>query len=258
MDATPERMRLDELARHAGVASTTIRLYQNKGLLPGPELVGRTGWYGPHHLTRLALIGRLQDEGFSLAGIGRLLATWEEGRDLTALVGDPPAPTALVLNAAELAERLPADRITPADLQRAVALGLIEPTADGRFRIPDARFLETGAALVGLGVPVAAVLDEWAHLRGVTDRVAQRFIAVFEEHLWSEAGTTGGADVEALASTLAELRRAAGQVVAAALDASITAEATKRIEALAATPAPARSSPSPRRRRASGGPGSGR
>lgn len=241
MTATPDRMRLDELARAAGVATTTVRLYQNKGLLPGPEVVGRTGWYGPHHLERLTIIGRLQEQGFSLAGIGRLLATWDEGRGLGDLVGPEPARHELVLDAAELAERLPTDQVTPADMKRAIELRLVEPTVDGRFRVPDARFLETGAALIRMGIPAGVVLDEWAHLRRVTDRVAQRFIAVFEAHLWPD-----DADVDALAETLLELRTAAGQVVAAALDASIEAEATRRL-----TPEPAPSSPSPRRRQPS-------
>src|SRR6478609_4959013 len=61
--------RLDELARSAGVASTTVRLYQTKGLLAPPRLEGRTGWYDDSHLSRLRLIARLQSEGYSLGGI---------------------------------------------------------------------------------------------------------------------------------------------------------------------------------------------
>ncbi|HEY4378560.1 MAG TPA: MerR family transcriptional regulator, partial [Acidimicrobiales bacterium] len=75
-------MRIDDLAREAGVASTTVRLYQSKGLLPGPRVVGRTGFYDQSHLSRLRLISRLQEDGFSLASITRLLSLWEEGRDL--------------------------------------------------------------------------------------------------------------------------------------------------------------------------------
>ena len=51
--------RLDELARAAGVASTTVRLYRSRGLLPPPRLEGRTGWYDDAHLSRLCLIARL-------------------------------------------------------------------------------------------------------------------------------------------------------------------------------------------------------
>src|SRR5687767_12274097 len=86
-DTQDEELRLDALAAAAGVATTTVRLYQQRGLLHGPRLVGRTGWYDSSHLARLRLIARLQDEGFSLAGIGKLLESWETGRELGDLVG---------------------------------------------------------------------------------------------------------------------------------------------------------------------------
>jgi DNA-binding transcriptional MerR regulator len=264
-----DRMRLDDLARAAGVATTTVRLYQSKGLLPGPELVGRTGYYDKHHLTRLALIARLQEQGFSLAGIGRLLDTWEHGRDLADLVGVEEQLDSLldgrrgiVLDVGELLETFPADTVSPDVVRRAAALGLVEPMPDGRVRVPDQRFLETGSALMRLGVPAGVVLDEWEHLARVTDRIAKRFIAVFEDHLLPD-GWRDQLDADAaaaLASTLGQLQRTAAQVVAAALDASIAREGAKRLGSLVpepATPAPARSRPAPRRRRASVGRGSG-
>lgn len=237
----PDELRLDALAAAAGVATTTVRLYQQRGLLPGPRLVGRTGWYGAAHLARLRLIARLQDDGFSLAGIGRLLESWEQGRDLTDLVGVEEQldallhrPAALVLDPAELAGRFPADALTPEVFSRAVDLGLVEPTDDGRFRVPDPRFLDVGADLLALGLPVEVVLAEWGRLRTDTDRVAKRFVAVFEEHLLPDDWR---ADLDAertreLATTLARLQHAAGQVVAAALDASLSRLAARRLAEL--------------------------
>ena len=240
-DAADQGLRLDALAHEAGVASTTIRLYQNKGLLPGPRLVGRTGYYDQRHLTRLALIGRLQEQGFSLAGIGRLLETWEDGRDLVDLVGVEEQLDVLlnrrhevVLEPQELLARFPEGSLTPELVQRSVAMGLVEGTTDGRFRIPDQRFLDTGAALIGLGVPAAAVLDEWEHLTKVTDGIARRFIGVFEDHLlpadWEDH--LDGPKAAALAGTLAQLRQTAGQVLVAALDASIAREGAERLARL--------------------------
>lgn len=234
-------MRLDELARQAGIATTTVRLYQNKGLLAGPRLVGRTGYYDAGHLARLALIGRLQAQGFSLAGIGRVLETWEEGRDLADLVGVEQQLDVLlsrrhevVLEAADLLAQFPAGSLTPAHIQRAAAMGLVEPTDDGRFRAPDQRFLETGATLIRLGVPVDVVLDEWARLTEVTDGVAQRFISLFEEHLlpsdWPR--DLDHERTAELASTLAQLGQTAGQVVAAALDMSLAREGARRLAQL--------------------------
>lgn len=238
-------MRLDDLAREAKVATTTVRLYQNKGLLPGPRLVGRTGYYGRSHLTRLALIGRLQEQGFSLAGIGRVLETWEEGRDLADLVGVEQQLDVLlnrrhevVMDATELVDQFPADSLTPELIQRAAAMGLVETTDDGRFRVPDKRFLETGATLIELGVPAGAVLDEWAHLSKVTNGVAKRFISLFEDHLlpddWKrDLDSSRAAE---LATTLAQLRHTAGQVLAAALDASLAKQGAKRLSRLAPEP----------------------
>jgi DNA-binding transcriptional MerR regulator len=235
-------MRLDDLAREAGVATTTVRLYQNKGLLPGPRLVGRTGYYDQSHLVRLGLIGRLQEQGFSLAAISRLLETWEEGRDLADLVGVEQQLDVLlnrrreiVLDPAELVARFPADALTPDLIQRASSLGLVEATDDGNIRVRDHRFIDTGATLVRLGVPTAVVLDEWAHLSKATDGLAKRFIKVFEEHLLPAGWETDldAAGATALASTLEQLRQTAGQVVAAALDASIAREGSKRLGRLA-------------------------
>jgi len=146
--------RLDELARQAGVASTTVRLYQTRGLLAAPRLEGRTGWYDDSHLSRLRLIARLQGEGYSLAGIANLLDQWEQGRSLDAVVGVEAQLDALVggvhavvLDPAELVDRFPEGAMTPDVIQRAVSLGLVEPTAAGKIRVADRRFLETGATL---------------------------------------------------------------------------------------------------------------
>ena len=224
------RMRLDELARKAGVATTTVRLYQNRGLLPHPELIGRTGYYGESHLARLRLIARLQQQGFSLAGIGRLLSTLQAGGDLAGLVGleqglddllSPREP--IVLDLGGVQERLRGVELTPELLRRAAGLGLLELTDDGRIRIPDERFLDTGAALAEMGIPADVLLDEWEWLAGMTDAIAGRFIALFEDRILP-VGWRDGIDAEQarqLAGALARLSDTANSVVAASLAASI-------------------------------------
>ena len=228
-------MRLDDLAREAGVATTTVRLYQNKGLLPGPRLVGRTGFYDETHLGRLRLIGQLQDRGFSLASIRHMLETRDSGADLDALLG-PEAGTEgsadrsrqSVVPAEELLARLPESARTPEMLQRAADLRLVELLDDGTIRIPDSRFLDTGTALVALGVPTDVVLDEWAELVTHTDAIADRFVALFEQHVL-DADT----DAATITSTLRQLRVIARDVVAAALERSIAERARDRLDQLA-------------------------
>ena len=69
MDA---QLTVEDLAREAGVPVSTVRLYQSRGLLPSPERKGRVAYYGPGHVARMHLIGRLQQDGFSLASINQL------------------------------------------------------------------------------------------------------------------------------------------------------------------------------------------
>jgi glycine/D-amino acid oxidase-like deaminating enzyme len=119
----------------------------------------------------------------------------------------------------------------PELLRRTVELGLAHLLDDGRIRIPDARFLDVGAELVDLGVPVDVVLDEWERLSRQTDEVAERFVRVFEDHLLPRDWRRDLDDdrVRQLAGTLARLQRNAGQVLQAALDQSVAQVAGRRL-----------------------------
>ena len=113
-------------------------------------------------------------------------------------------------------------------------MGLLEPTDDGRFRVSDVRFLDTGAALAELGVPTEVILDEWEHLARHTDAIAKRFVAVFEDHLLpADWRRDLDADrIRELGTTLARLQHTAGQVLLASLDASVAAVGAKRLAEL--------------------------
>jgi hypothetical protein len=113
-------------------------------------------------------------------------------------------------------------------------------TDDGRIRVPDPRFVETGPALVDLGVPLDVVLDEWEHLAAQTDEIADRFLRVFETHLVPagvdldrlDEGHLDRQQLAALGTQLARLHQLAGQVVQASLDASIARLARARLARL--------------------------
>src|SRR3954470_23962101 len=64
---------IDELARQTGMTVRNLRAHQSRGLLPPPDVRGRTGYYGPDHVTRVELIKELQTEGFNLEAIRKLL-----------------------------------------------------------------------------------------------------------------------------------------------------------------------------------------
>src|SRR5213592_1196085 len=73
MASTQADLTIDELARRTGMTARNIRAHQSRGLLPPPEVRGRTGYYGPRHLARIELIQELQGQGFNLEAIRRLV-----------------------------------------------------------------------------------------------------------------------------------------------------------------------------------------
>jgi DNA-binding transcriptional MerR regulator len=90
--ATPGgELTVDQLARRAGTTTRNVRALQTQGLLPRPELRGRTGLYGARHLDRLRAVLRLQNSGFSLSAITALFDAWEAGATLEQVLGLPPA-----------------------------------------------------------------------------------------------------------------------------------------------------------------------
>src|ERR1700731_709963 len=80
---------IDELAREAGTTVRSLRVYHERGVLPPPQVKGRTGFYGPEHLNRVRTISRLLDRGIKLNGIKELLEAWDRGDDLRDALGPP-------------------------------------------------------------------------------------------------------------------------------------------------------------------------
>jgi DNA-binding transcriptional MerR regulator len=78
---------IDQLAAATGTTSRRIRSFQTLGLLPRPELRGRTGLYGDGHISRVSAIVRLQDRGFSLESLVVLFAGLEAAQSLAEVLG---------------------------------------------------------------------------------------------------------------------------------------------------------------------------
>jgi DNA-binding transcriptional MerR regulator len=84
----PTEFTIDELAAVAGLPSRTIRFYQSRGALMGPEIRGRVAYYGPVHVERLKLIAQLQDRGLRIDAIRDLLSSIDRGEvDLAEWLG---------------------------------------------------------------------------------------------------------------------------------------------------------------------------
>jgi DNA-binding transcriptional MerR regulator len=236
-------MTIDELARAAGVVVSTVRLYQNRGLLPPPEKRGRVGYYDSSHLGRLRLIARLQERGFSLASIKELVEGLDRGESLRAVLGlgDRPSTWAAeapeVMPLSQLAGFLPEVEFTPELVGRILELGLVELSDDaGQVTVRHPTFLNVGRELMALGIPPEVVLDQYEELRVDARTIAGRFTDVFRQHLWEPVVREGlPADrIAELVGSLEKLGPLAEAVVVMSLRTALQDLAEQLIEAEAA------------------------
>jgi MerR family redox-sensitive transcriptional activator SoxR len=72
MDGFPE-LTIGEVARRAGVATSSIRYYERIGLLPEPDRLGGQRRYDADVLGKLGFIGVAQSAGFKLREIKELI-----------------------------------------------------------------------------------------------------------------------------------------------------------------------------------------
>lgn len=64
---------IGEVARRAGVATSTVRYYERRGLLEADARIGGHRRFRPETLRRLVFIGMLQDAGLSLDDIAGII-----------------------------------------------------------------------------------------------------------------------------------------------------------------------------------------
>lgn len=74
------RLAIGDLSRRCGVAQTTLRYYEQIGLIPPPERVGGQRRYPESVLVRLELIRLCKAAGFTLDEIGVLIGDETPGR----------------------------------------------------------------------------------------------------------------------------------------------------------------------------------
>jgi len=163
----------------------TIRDYQTMGLLPPPTKRGRVGFYGEAHLARLALIARLRDRGYSLAGIGDLLASWRDGADLGEVLGlapdqlvhidEPGTPASLD----QLARLVPA--LVPDRLDELVATGVVERCGPDRFCVPSPSLLQLTVDLLAAGIEDDRALELLAVVGRATGSIADAVVTTLAE-----------------------------------------------------------------------------
>jgi len=163
------QLTIEQLAAQSGMSVRNIRAHQARGLLAPPEVRLRVGYYGPAHIAALRLIRQLQQQGFNLGGIKRLLddeaGTAERLARFELVLTTPDSEAPQTLTAAELGRRL---AISPQDqprvLARAQRLGVLVAVGEDRFRAPGPSLLAVAEQAVARGVSFDAALTVFEEL----------------------------------------------------------------------------------------------
>ena len=200
-DTQNERLTIDELARRAGMTVRNIRAHQSRGLVPPPEIEGRTGFYGPVHLARLQLISEMQRDGFNLAAIKRLLQDSEGSesqvlgfrRELMAPWEDEEPE---LITAEELVERLKLDEPNPKLFARAVKSGFLVDLGEGRIEVPSPTLFRAAEELRDLGVPTETALDVLDQIERSSRSISRSFVHLFLEQVWRPFAAAGHPEEE--------------------------------------------------------------
>lgn len=181
-DTADDGMLIDELAAMSSVPVRTIREYQTLGLLPAPQRRGRVAIYRPSHLLRLRLIARLQARGYSLSGIGDLLSSWQEGDDLSDVLGldadelvhvDEPGAYA---TEDQLRRMVP--KLYPDHTDDLLELRLIEQCGPDRFCVPSPSLLQLAVLGLRAGFEVRAVLGLLRVVHDTSDEIARTVVSM--------------------------------------------------------------------------------
>jgi DNA-binding transcriptional MerR regulator len=202
---------IDELAARTGMTVRTVRFYASEGLLPAPVKRGRLAYYGSTHRMRLELVKTLQDHGYTLAAIERVL-----GR-----IPLDASPAQYAVQSAVLAPWLPDDSeaITRSALERRTGrrlnddeldyldqIGAIEQVGVDSFKTSPAA-LGHALELMRLPVPTSVLQNSARIIEEHATAVANGLTDVFIEAIWGpyQRGEIDHAQVVAMLNRLRPL-----------------------------------------------------
>ena len=226
--APGQRLTIDQLAQTTGLTVRNVRNYQSRGLIPPPEVQGRTGYYGAEQLARLQLIREMQAQGFNLTAIAHVLEQARgSGEEILGFTRSLMAPFETeapeIVEHADLVKRLGGD-IDPKLLAKLEKLGLVIPVAENCYEVPSPTLLGAGERLVALGVPLEAALDMTDQLKRNTRRIALAFVQMFLEFIWKPFDDAGRpeSDWPAVRAALDQLRPLATEALLAGFAPTMT------------------------------------
>ena len=228
---------IDELASQVGMTVRNVRAHQSRGLLPPPEIRGRTGYYGPEHVARLELVKDLQAEGFNLEAIKRIVertpgpssaAVLDFTRALAEPFTDEPVE---IVDTAHFVERW-GEGATPEHLARAERLGFVRALGDGRFEVLSPRLERASSELAELGVPLGVALDLTETLKRHSEAIARAYVRLFLDHVWRPFQESGEPEERwtQIREALERMRPLAGESLVAVFGLAMTAAVERALE----------------------------
>ncbi|MEZ5210446.1 MULTISPECIES: MerR family transcriptional regulator [unclassified Gordonia (in: high G+C Gram-positive bacteria)] len=225
--------RVAELAEVSGVSVRNIRVYQDRGLLPPPEVRGRTGWYSEEHLVRLNLISRLLERGYTFATISELLIAASHGMKVEHVLRDKP-------RSGRFRSFRRAATITITEVRRTLggsdrAIGLSQKLGllvkDGtNFAVRNPELLEGAEVLVKGGIDVDVLFDRWLRVESDLADVAASFVSIITDKYFDEnLPNLSEKSVSELAELIQTVRPMAHEIVETAFSKALDVEISRAI-----------------------------
>jgi DNA-binding transcriptional MerR regulator len=188
--AESHELTIEQLAAETGMSVRNIRSHQARGLLAPPDVRSRVGYYGPEHVVRLRLIRDLQEEGFNLGGIKRLLedthGTAERLLRVRQALAAPLKPgPAETHTAVELGRRFNLDPEEGREiLAKAIKIGVLIPVGGDTYEAPNPSLLAVGDEAVRSGIPLRAALAAIEEVQRHCDSASRAFVRLFLREVW--------------------------------------------------------------------------
>jgi DNA-binding transcriptional MerR regulator len=181
---------IEQLAAESGMSVRNIRAHQARGLLAPPEVRMRVGYYGPEHVAQLRLIRELQNDGFNLSGIKRLLedsqGTAERLLSFKQTLAAPASrERAETVTLTELGRRFNVSGREAAEvMERAQRLGILVPVGGDKFEVPSPSLLAVAEEVVGRGISLRSALSIVEVIERHCDSVSRSFVKLFLREVW--------------------------------------------------------------------------
>jgi DNA-binding transcriptional MerR regulator len=190
------KMTIGELAERTGMTIRNIRAHQTRGLLPPPEVQGRTGYYNEEHVARIELTREMQAEGLNLEAIRRVLeSTGGSSKEMVDFARAVRAPfedeTPEIFEPEEIAASWGLSKIDPKMVRHSEKLGVLRELPDGKIEVISPRLHSAATEMIGFGVSAQAGLVLADQLHKAAEGAARAYVDIFTKEIWEPFDKAG-------------------------------------------------------------------